>query len=1479
MSKKDSTTKAKALDELLESLKETVDIAVLTAWADLYPRTSIDNSQIVRRNAHALQGQLTTIAGKRIAPLLPKIIPSWLAGTFDSDKSVTRAASDALDRSFPTTEKRSALWKLYNDAIYDRIQDALLVQTTTTLSDERTTSPDEAEHKYVRVVGTGLRLLSQLITNGLENVEILQEKKLWDFAHHEDSYLRNAVCNLLLTVLAKDIQGLDWTVLSTSFLYKALNKSQTGSSRAYAQAICKLTEVRPTVWTSDYTAKTAASKRLQQYLRQGSQNGPQDVWGLLANLVQMVPTEAWMNNVEDTHALAEAYRSGVFVERIHVDAAWHSYIQSCSWLCDRITPEENRDTFVEQNLIPVILSYINRSSDDKWRIGGRAEKTAAAAVEAILSESNDLYEKAWTSATDSTVEKMRLSLPESSKDFRSSQDAVAAQGKRLLTLQRTAGTEPEAQSFNVTLLHTAIDLLKSRNGKPYGAASIVDELVLKGYTQDAVLDGFVKDDLPTLFDSPSCEQLVAIALHLNRSIGSTLLQLPSQSANVIRGIDCFLCICGPSHLEDGDLQQTILENIDSFDNEVNRACAFSVLANQKLEGHELKNKILSRLTSGLATPGNQPHALSMLETILSQHSVARELSISGFAPDLSSKLLLLADSPESSLSDRANASLMALSARGDVASSSVPIIRQQISGHGEALSILTLTDLGLKSIVAIDAQGMLPDHEQWQTALQPHFNSSTSSSLAISSPLRGAVWSVTNTVTSNDKVVRDAEDFSLLFRITFFVTKVFIANKDKLASASGPRAAALHQHLPIALQLINEKVTLDAANTIWLESTDEVLSAAADVLSEGFQLLEQMQDDESFLKLWLARGHQIGGSSREDYLGALAFLNIISNLLDHQPRVVTQEYEEELHTIYKSENLLQSSALLAAAGNSILATQAGLKAVNELISKVTEAPSHFTPIVQLNILLRADSTVLEKVQQQRLVFLFKKVAEYLKDEADGPQMLSECFVLMSQVMPFVQDIYGEHWGTLVSSLVDIWEFLARDDIAILHSSLLVYAQLRKVLKAEDPNDDLQEALSTQKSGIDAGLVHCLEAISTTTAEVDQPRHITAELLRRQLGSIDVPDTINLFALLASGLPAVRSAGYDILHRTTPPKQEQLSVDLALDQRVVQLPDELLQLVADTADPQRYLLSWKIVFDHYPKASHKLREIYTSSLKASGRADGLLDFLMEKIRIASGRPLDASKLNIMEYDLNMSESDEHDIRWLSVHLYYLCLSYVPSLVKDWFLQQKNRIKTPLETWTQKHITPLIVSSSLVTVTDWSSSQDKDDRPVEIKASPRGSEVVASIQVDPESPPISLSISLPSAYPLESPVVTSRNRVGVSEKNWQSWLRTFQIIIFSSGSIIEGLVAFRRNVQGALKGQSECAICYSIIGTDMQTPSKKCGTCKNMFHGVCLFKWFKVCLFHIPNAFWPSTENQLCRRTSDLVLMCFGWHLWNPIRETF
>lgn len=101
--------------------------------------------------------------GKRIARFLPKVIGAWLAGIYDNDRPVHQSALESFTRVFSTDEKRSGVWKVYQSAILEFVDDVILQQTALTLSDERTVKPDDAEAKYARVAGTALLLFNRVL--------------------------------------------------------------------------------------------------------------------------------------------------------------------------------------------------------------------------------------------------------------------------------------------------------------------------------------------------------------------------------------------------------------------------------------------------------------------------------------------------------------------------------------------------------------------------------------------------------------------------------------------------------------------------------------------------------------------------------------------------------------------------------------------------------------------------------------------------------------------------------------------------------------------------------------------------------------------------------------------------------------------------------------------------------------------------------------------------------------------------------------------------------------------------------------------------------------------------------------------------------------------------------------------------------------------------------------------------------------------
>ena len=95
---------------------------------------------------------------------MPKIVGPWLAGLYDNDKIVSRATQESLKQVFTTEDKMRNVWVVYQEAILEYSRDVIMKETIYTLSDERTTSPDDASAKYTRVVGAAILVVTHAIS-------------------------------------------------------------------------------------------------------------------------------------------------------------------------------------------------------------------------------------------------------------------------------------------------------------------------------------------------------------------------------------------------------------------------------------------------------------------------------------------------------------------------------------------------------------------------------------------------------------------------------------------------------------------------------------------------------------------------------------------------------------------------------------------------------------------------------------------------------------------------------------------------------------------------------------------------------------------------------------------------------------------------------------------------------------------------------------------------------------------------------------------------------------------------------------------------------------------------------------------------------------------------------------------------------------------------------------------------------------------
>lgn len=193
--------------------------------------------------------------------------------------------------------------------------------------------------------------------------------------------------------------------------------------------------------------------------------------------------------------------------------------------------------------------------------------------------------------------------------------------------------------------------------------------------------------------------------------------------------------------------------------------------------------------------------------------------------------------------------------------------------------------------------------------------------------------------------------------------------------------------------------------------------------------------------------------------------------------------------------------------------------------------------------------------------------------------------------------------------------------------------------------------------------------------------------------------------MASESLALQLSAYEILHHHIPTAQEQISLDRALEKDfVAKLPAELLSLVSiapsldhfTEASFERmiptslssYLLSWKLIFDHWTNSSFKVKGDYTACLKDGTHLSNLLDFTFEILIDLRAKSVNASQFTIDSYSPDMSASPEKEIQRLTIHLYYLSLKYLPNFSKVWWRDTTTRqTAIAVEAWTEKYVSCL------------------------------------------------------------------------------------------------------------------------------------------------------------------------------------------------
>jgi hypothetical protein len=1433
----------------------------------------------VRQLAFNLNGQLCSKCGKRIARHIPNIAGPWLSGIYDSDRSAAKAANDSLHVVFSSPGKLRNLRKTFQSSIIKYCEDAILRESPQTLSDERVVSSDDAEATYARVASACIAVISNLIESLTEDElsehseeygNILTDSKFWEFAQHGDPGVRRAlhrfvrICGKKRPHLIEDnLQN-----VSTAYIYKGLPSDQTSSSLEYVMTLEFLTQNFASVWTHAYTAKRSALSRLRSCLKHGSYSGVASFWTSLSNVIRALPSEILPTSTDGIADLLEAAREGAArkEERLSSQAAWTTYVDLLNVLVLKAdTTAVQEDVFLKYAL-PLVEQFIQPTKDSqKWNIAG-AKPAGLVAKSCIVPQFGSILQQQWPTLCDRVIELARLSQPEQSNNYEKSQKLVASAGQRLADLEKEIlESELAAESplrsiiINSTmkLVEQSIDLLASRNGKPFGAAVIIREQLQAGgkhFLQDPtyqkMISGFALDDIPRLIQSPSQNDLAKCLLILEAepffeiAFSKTLevvVTSDGEESSALSAINALLPLNAPesaigSARRTESLQTFLATNIPSMQND-RSATTLSNLFKIGAIRDTTSEEILSQMTASLNIANNNlPASMAAFEHLAkNNHDTMRTFITQAYGKgsQLLPNILLVKQSSESDISDRANALSSRLSSAISNAGSDVKysaVLQNLVNVSQQSLPIhvvLELADrIGGDGEERTDIDAVLPGAKIWQDFLLAVI-SPPKESLSVLSPFGGALHLLQDDVrTQHARVEFDGEGLSAALRIAIYVTKVLsrpgvdLHGKDHLSD--------LVALLAITTLLAEDNAGILGTNGLWNPRSNtfvenDVLDFISDsnAVQQIFRSKDTPKGDditpaESPLLVSLAAIKSDSPPlSPLAYYASLATARITDNTFETIGYHSTQAKasEDVLRSVRAKKEALSELECLVGMAQPLAGSPIVSRMCNELIAELTTADAQtnqkrtLETLLTLNVIFATQEDVASSIAKTRLVLFVKHIIPWISAETSA-LIRAETYKTISHLLPYMADMYGEHWTQIVKSSLDLWKSYSSEagglstsehDILLANTSLRLHAGLTRLMNnTEDPNDDLVAAMDDQ-TAITESLVNMLKAFAGASDANHSPLRVTNELLGRQLATVGptaVQNADGLYSAMYSPSLSLQTAAFELLLKHVVASQEQITLDAALDNKTARFSDELVSLLLQSPSPdfisdasfesampvelRSYLFSWRLVFKHFAKSSYRVRADYSDQIKQDALLPPLLSLTFDLLGHTNGKPIDATKVDVEAYKSDDAPSPEKDAQWLLAHLFYLSMLYLPNLVQSYVRDVRSRqTSQAIETWTAKYISPSIINASLQEVAVWAEKSVKEDPEYEsmtVKPSMQSKEVHVSYLVDEQT--MAIKVVLPETYPLDSAKVLSVSRVAVKEEKWQSWLRNCQgVITFS------------------------------------------------------------------------------------------------------
>ncbi|KAG7662039.1 uncharacterized protein J8A68_004427 [[Candida] subhashii] len=1493
--KKDPKTKEKALTDLLSLLdnnkNDICNDLTIMAWIQIYPKLAIDNSRNTRSMAHLVQTKfLEIVGGKSYSKYLKSSIPVWLLGLFDPDRSVSNSTYSNLVQSFQGDRQKvdESVWIIFIEQIVNFIATIVIIETPETLSDKRYTNESEVGMKYERVLMGAVNMLMKIISlvnceklklesSSIKIIErILNQDVVWEKLSScvKEDTMNLALFKTVLTLILRifdmkqdnkfitqleDPNGL-YKTISKKFMKTKLKQSSKSSvgSIVYSNVVLQfwstiivLTDFSQQAGSSGLKTKknfwelagNKAQSRFYEYLKIGHCNSDPSYYNIISSFFQVLfrlskDNQDPESNLVDFSSDEEyKYITNLFLKQFNSNQG--RFKPACLDCLFSITIYFQVDSTVKESTMEgVVIDVLKEISAS--RIKSISDDIVATIHKAGVS--HEVFEK----VNDDILEYITISTLKTSLELKVPEEKFIQSYFQLLQKLDLVKLIEHIVKETIVNLQQLFDPASAE--LPFKIISIYLDSTT---TPIPELAEFISE-LPSYIEPDFVSQPINL---LSTAVAKSIVEDPSE---VINDVYLKLSMVKPTSINKFletlkgvvKIDQTHFGDIYAHLLTISTKPEVSKSEIELLLGLTDSSEILTNVIGTAAK--NETSRLDFIELCMTDGCADRLINGEGCSEIQLKKFLVSAWKNVESRSSCGEFLQFIKNEKQDV------FIESLIEYLGEANIDDNFTQ------VSNIAKGT-PISAALSERVKHIVNHMDIYSISMSNPLESAAYLCTARSTpevfpigpifakflseliQNSNVDIDEDIIVQAALIREYVSDyVFVQDSqkfdfEKVSNALSELESSISARLRIDFDTIASCINGTATSPVFTKlvelsnGNDTVAFYASRIIKK---LIETSIEQESFQSF---EAHNINYTKLVKT--PLLFIGVISGL------------SKFLHskTLDRIRNYVFSEILGVRKESDIIS--AGLKWVTFTILFLNfddaEQRKDLFPVHKLTMALNQISS------------WFESSIAYDPEFTDVRIQAGRFLGLLAQHQATIPDNFWEVTNTILRD--NLGMVGTSDRIDLKYYSLKVYGLLHRLEQQllENYDEELLEIFLSDDN-VSVGIENQASVLNqqVLSRALEQTKISTGNIIQEKEKLLSVFVETDL-------VPILRISSF-YLRNIILRQQEDFVVDYQLQKSKLSedeqeddviraiLPDELLRVARDSkyhtthvekeADIVKYLWSWYLIFTYFEDITFKMRGEYVSQITTDkNELNGLFEFIFEHIEQLSDKFFktlitnDDIKTNtIPDYDLvelPKKEDLDYEIRFLCVHTYYKCLRYCGSQVQYWFKEIRDKqLKTKIEKLTSTYISPILITKILTQVTDQKDKIQNQEENMNIKINTITSEIKTSFVIDDQK--MEMIIKIPKNYPLENVSVEGPLRLGVKETQWKSWLLASQrIISLTNGSIIESIELFCKNVKLHFSGFEDCAICYSILHSDLSLPSKTCSTCNNKFHAACLYKWFK------------------------------------------